>query len=108
MTDMTAGASTTPGTGPDTTTPGTGGGDQEMNNGQHEADTMPGTDACMTRLDNVPAGVLEQQESHKRKRRECPGRERRGTINCSEDQYYLNNEYYPTWRSIFDNLNVHN
>ena len=95
MTDVPDGADTTP---------GTGGGDQEMANVQNEADTMP--DACMTRLDNVPAGVLEQYGSHKRKRRGCPGSGRRRIVNCSEGQYYTNKEYYPTWRSVFPNLNV--
>ena len=69
---------------------------------------MPGTDTCMTRLDNVPADVLEQPGSHKRKRRVCPGSERRRIVNCSEDQYYMNREYYPTWRSVFPNMNVQN
>ena len=68
------------------------------------ADTMP--DTCVNRLSNVPADVLEQSGSHKRKRRVCPGSERRRVVNCSEGQYYTNEEYYPTWRSCSLNMNV--
>ena len=67
---------------------------------------MPGTGTCVSRLDTVPAGVLEQPGSHKRKRRGYPGSGRRRAVNCSEGQYYVENEYYPTWRSFSNNLNV--
>ena len=75
-----------------------------MANVQNEADTMP--DTCMTRLDNVPADVLEQSGSHKRKRRVCPGSERRRVVGCSEGQYCKNEECYLTWRSCSLNMNV--
>ena len=46
-----------------------------------------------------PNPVLDQTDSLKRKRSVCPESKRRRIINYSERQYYLNNEYYPTWRS---------
>ena len=38
--------------------------------------------------------------SHKRRRKECSAfkNNKRRVIECSEDSYYVNNEYYPTWR----------
>ena len=63
-------------------------GDQEM------AD-MP--DKSM--LSNGTADVLDRTGNLKRKRSVCPGSERRRVINYFERQYYLNEEYYPTWRS---------
>ena len=79
------------------TTPDTCGGDQEMADVPDDADTMP--DTCESMLSNVTADVLDRSGSHKRKRSVCPGSERRRVINYSERQYYLNEEYYPTWRS---------
>ena len=48
--------------------------------------------------DNVPDSVPDS--SHKRRRKECSASKnnKRRVIECSEDSYYVNNEYYPTWR----------
>ena len=75
--------STTPGTDPDTST------------------YTPGSET-----ETMPEGVLEQPGRHKRKRRGCPRSGRRRVINCSEGQYYVEDDYYPTWRCFPHNLNV--
>ena len=67
---------------------------------------MPGTGTYMPGLDTMPEGVLEQPGRHKRKRRGCPRSGRRRVINCSEGQYYVEDDYYPTWRCFPHNLNV--
>ena len=88
--------STTPGTDPDTSTSTPG----------PETETMPGTGTYMPGLDTMPEDVLEQTGRHKRKRRGCPRSGRRRVINCSEGQYYVEDDYYPTWRCFPHNLNV--
>ena len=42
--------------------------------------------------------VVEQPGRRKRKRRGCPRSGGRRVINCSEAQYYVEEDYYPTWR----------
>ena len=49
-------------------------------------------------MSNVPESVPET--NHKRRRKECSVTKsiKRKIIECSEDNYYMNNVYYPTWR----------
>ena len=50
-------------------------------------------------LDMLPR-VVEQPGRRKRKRRGCPRSGGRRVINCSEAQYYVEEDYYPTWRGF--------
>merc|ERR1711892_625851 len=56
-------------------------------------------------LEMLPS-VVEQPGRRKRKRRGCPRSGGRRVTNCSEGQYYVEDDYYPTWRCFPHDLNV--
>ena len=67
---------------------------------EHPSLYMPdvgGEESAMD-MNIMPESVPDS--SHKRRRKECSASKnnKKRVIECSEDSYYVNNEYYPTWR----------